>query len=231
MKILVLGSTSGIGLCLVPLLISKYSLICTYRDKKKINPFLEYENIELFKLDLNNDKDISNFSRHINGLDDQLVVINLFAISVNKLFVNLTQDEWNNNMNININYHIKILQTIIFKMISNKWGRIINISSIVAEKCNIGTSSYASSKAAIIALSNTLAHEYGKFNITSNVLTLGYFNTGLINYFTEDEKVKILQKIPSKKLGEIKDIFLAIEFVINSNYLNGTQIKIDGGIQ
>jgi|GEM_PF-862935 NAD(P)-dependent dehydrogenase (short-subunit alcohol dehydrogenase family) len=231
MKIIILGATGGIGLKLVPVLASKYNLVCTYRVKDKLELFKDYKNIEFSKLDLNEDEEIKSFCEYVKEIDDKIVVVNLLTISVNKLFINLTQEDWNNNMNMNINYHVQILQSIIYKMISDKWGRVINISSIVAQNCNVGTSSYASSKAAVIALSNTIAHEYGRFNITSNVLTLGYFNTGLIDYFSDDEKAKILNKVPSKKFGNTKDIVSAIEFIINTEYLNGAQIKIDGGIQ
>jgi 3-oxoacyl-[acyl-carrier protein] reductase len=115
-------------------------------------------------------------------------------------------------------------------MIENNWGRIIHISSIAGYLGAVGTIPYGLSKTSLIGMSRGLAKEYAKFNITSNILDLGYFETGLFNKLKDEIKKQLLSQIPSKKLGNIKNIVNCINFLIKSEYVNGTKINIDGGI-
>ena len=114
-------------------------------------------------------------------------------------------------------------------MISEKWGRIIHISSIVGNNGTNGTIAYSTSKTGLVGMSRVLSKEYGRFGITSNVLIPGYLNTGLISSLSKEAKSKILKKIPSNKFGDPVNIVNAVEFLIKSDYVNGASINIDGG--
>jgi len=115
-------------------------------------------------------------------------------------------------------------------MIGEGWGRLIHVSSVVGMRGQVGAIAYAASKTGLVGMSNVFAKEYGRFNITSNVLVLGYFETGLIETLKEEEKKKIISSIPSKSLGKVNNITNAIDFLIKSEYVNGATINIDGAI-
>ena len=114
-------------------------------------------------------------------------------------------------------------------MIKNKWGRIINISSTGGLAGDKGTLLYTASKNASLSMMKVMSQEYANFNITCNTLLLGNFNFGMFKRLNKKTKDKILKKIPSEKTGKIINIYNAIKFLINSDYVNGASIKIDGG--
>jgi len=115
-------------------------------------------------------------------------------------------------------------------MINEKWGRIIHLSSIAGVRGMQGTLAYSTAKTGLQGMSRVLAREYARFNITSNVLVLGYFNIGLIETLSEKVKKSIINEIPSKKLGHPRNIVNAIEYLIKSEYTNGSVVNIDGAI-
>ena len=104
------------------------------------------------------------------------------------------------------------------------------MSSVAGIRGTPGTIAYATSKTGLLGLSRVLANEYARFGITSNVLVPGYFNTGLIETLSEKIRKKILNSIPSGKLGDPSNIVNAIDFLIKSEYVNGSAIHLDGGI-
>ena len=232
MTIIILGVSSAIGLELLNLINKekKYNLIGTYKDKEKLKLLKKFD-YDFYKLDIQDSLDVSNFCDIIDNVKDkQIVFINLLAVSIDSLFIHLSANSWKQNMDINLNSYIPILQKTVSKMVYNRWGRVINISSVVAKSCNVGTASYACSKASVLALSKVIANEYARFNITSNSLVLGYFDKGLINKLNTQQQKEILKKIPSNRFGDIKNIFYAIDFLIKADYVNGSEIYIDGGI-
>ena len=111
-------------------------------------------------------------------------------------------------------------------MVKQKWGRIIHLSSI---RVASGTLSYSTTKHGLLGMSKVLAKEYAKFNITSNCLILGAFNTGMFKGLKEKVKKEMINQIPSRKLGDIESIANAIKFIVNSPFVNGASIQIDGG--
>ena len=115
-------------------------------------------------------------------------------------------------------------------MMEDNWGRVIHISSHGAIDGDVGTMAYSASKSGLIGMSRVLGKEYARFKITSNVLVLGAFETGLFLELSDEQKDKIQKKISSKKLGNPSNIVNAIDFLIKSEYVNGSTINIDGGI-
>jgi 3-oxoacyl-[acyl-carrier protein] reductase len=114
-------------------------------------------------------------------------------------------------------------------MVADKWGRIIHISSKGGVEGAPGTIAYSTSKTALIGMSNVLAQEYARFNISSNVLVLGIFETGLFLKLEETQKQKVLAQTSSRKVGSATNIINAIKFIIESGYVNASSINIDGG--
>jgi 3-oxoacyl-[acyl-carrier protein] reductase len=111
-------------------------------------------------------------------------------------------------------------------MIKQRWGRIVHFSSI---RASAGTLSYTTTKQGLVGMSKVLAKEYAKFNITSNALILGAFDTGMFQSLKEKIKNELINQIPAKKLGKVQDIVRAIDFIIDSPFVNGAEITIDGG--
>ena len=115
-------------------------------------------------------------------------------------------------------------------MLKDDFGRFIHFTSTRAIKGDVGISLYASSKSSLISFSRCISKEYGRFNITSNTVSLGYFESPLLNSIKKNIKEKLIQDIPSKKIGEVKNISNIIIALMRSDYINGADIKIDGGI-
>ena len=134
-------------------------------------------------------------------------------------------------MQVNLKGNFLLTQGLLPQMIQEKCGRIIHISSVIGMSGRVGTVAYSASKTALLGMSRVLASEYGRFNITSNILNLGYFESGLADTLKGDVKKEVLSRIPSKSFGKISDIANAVEFLIKTGYVNGSVITIDGAFQ
>ena len=133
-------------------------------------------------------------------------------------------------MNVNLRAVFLLNKLLVKKMIDDNWGRIIHLSSIASTRGVPGTVAYSASKSALSGLSRVFAKEYARFGITSNVISLGYFDSGLIETLSDKMKEKIMKELPSGKLGNCINIANAINFLINSDYVNGSVLSIDGGL-
>ena len=222
------GSAGGIGNLLTKTLSKKFKMICIYNKKK---PKL-LKNVRALKIDYNNTtalKKVCDKLKKIILLEKKIIFLNLAAIKIDRISLNIKKKEMNESFNVNYFSFFYITQSILSSLIKNKWGRIINFSSTGGLNGEIGTLLYTSSKYATLGMMKVLSKEYAKFNITFNTIKLGNFNMGMFNKLNNKTKENILKKIPSGKTGDIKNIYNAIKFIINSNYVNGAEIAIDGG--
>ena len=159
----------------------------------------------------------------------KIIFINFASRKVDKIFSDITINDYMKDYNINTLSYFKICKFIIPFMIKNNWGRIINISSTGGERGDIGTTTYTSTKLASNGITNIISKEFARFGITANTLKLGNFKTGMFLNLEERFIKKILKEIPSGKTGEIENIYKAIKYLIDSNYTNNSTINIDGG--
>lgn len=224
--ILLTGASGGLGREILKL-ISKDKNIIGFYNKNKVYP---EKNLETYKLNLNDEKSIETFVVSNRSKLRNITLINLASVSNNGLIANYETVSWDQTFDINVKSNFLLCKYLLPIMVSDKWGRVINISSYVGANGRIGAAAYSSSKSALIGLTKSLSKEYGKFNITSNLLELGYFNKGLINTLSKSEQDKIKNKIPLRRFGKINDILNAIYFIQNSEYVNGSIIKINGGL-
>ena len=185
---------------------------------------LEFDN----KVDLSNSKDIKRFVDYWKTKLHRITVVHLAALNFDGLATSYEEAWWDEVMNVNLKGNFLLTKALLPTMISDHFGRIIHISSIGMG--NIGTIAYSTAKSALTGMSKVLAREYARYGITSNILQLGYFGSGLFNKFTEEKKKEAINKIPNKQLGNTKNIVNAIEFLIKSDYVNGATIAIDGGV-
>lgn len=138
--------------------------------------------------------------------------------------------KWKEVIDTNLNGTFNMIHAVIPRMRESGYGRIINFSSVVAQIGVPGTSAYASSKAALWGLTKAVAVENAMKGITANSLNLGYFDIGMIKEVPEDYKKSILAKIPNGHLGDPRDIYEAVRFIMNCGYLNGVSIDLNGGL-
>ena len=225
--ILLFGASSGIASELIKFFKKKF-IIYAFYNQKKITSKLKLKKI---KLNLLRNDEISTKLKKLSLKSQKITIINFASIKIDKLSFNINNKNLKQTFQINTFSFFKILQILLPIMMKSKWGRVIDISSTGGLAGEKGTLLYSVSKNASLSMMKVLSQEYGAFNITFNSLLLGNFDVGLFKLLKQDIKNEILKKIPSKKTGNIINIYNAIKFLINSDYVNGSSIKIDGGYQ
>ena len=234
-KVLITGATGGIGNCLVEKFSSMgSSIVATGTNENKLNDLKnKYSNIDVEKFSLDEHNKIENFientSKKLGGLD---ILVNNAGITLDNLSIRLTELNWKKVLDINLTSSFLMCKYAIKKMLKNKYGKIINITSIVGHTGNLGQANYAASKAGIIAFSKTLAIEYAKKNINVNCVSPGFIKTEMTDKINEDFKKILISKIPSGDLGTGEDISNCVAFLASdmAKYINGETIHVNGGM-
>ena len=223
---LITGASGGIGYELIKKL-SKNNDVIGISHTKKLE---EHERGLFINIDLTNHEEINQMIKENKELMKKLTIIQLAVYSHDGLIANYPIEEIRKTFELNLFSNIVLLKSLLPIMIEQKWGRIIHFSSIIGNEGANGAGIYSSSKSALIGYSKTLAKEYGRFGITSNIVELGYFDNGLIKNFKEEKIKAIISQTPVKRLGKIQDIISAINFIEKSNFYNGEVLKLNGGI-
>ena len=191
-----------------------------------------FKNIKIIKFDISQSDKIEEFIENAtNELGGSLDgVVNNAGISQDNLAIRMSLDEWQKVININLTSTFLMSKFAIKKMLKNKSGKIVNITSVVGHTGNLGQANYTASKAGIIAMSKSLAIEYAKKNINVNCISPGFIKTAMTDKIDEKFKEVIISKIPSARLGEPDDIANAVLFLSSdqSNYINGETIHVNG---
>jgi 3-oxoacyl-[acyl-carrier protein] reductase len=234
-KILITGATGGIGNCLVEKFNNLGSIIlATGTNEEKLNNLKKkFTNIhiEKFKLDEHSkiEKFIEDVNQKLDGLD---IVVNNAGITLDNLSVRLTEENWKKVLDINLTSTFLMCKFAIKKMLKNKYGKIINITSIVGHTGNLGQANYAASKAGIIGFSKSLAIEYAKKNININCVSPGFINTEMTEKISDEFKKTLISKIPAGNLGTGEDVSNCVAFLASemANYINGETIHVNGGM-
>ena len=223
--IILTGVSGGIGLPLAKQ-VSKIDKVIGIYNKNK--PKIKIKNVTFLKCDISKEKEILKLDKYIKS-KDKLVLISAAAVKFDNLLINQTINSWKKMIDTNLGSNFLLCKYLIKKMIFCKWGRIIFFSSTGAKRGDVGTSGYSASKTGLYGLSKVISKEYAQYNITSNIFELGAFEAGMYKKLDKKEKIKIINKLANKKLGTIEEIAHAIKFLIKSNFINGSTIKIDGG--
>ena len=234
-KVLITGATGGIGNSLIEKFNNLGSLIiATGTNEEKLNNLKEKYpniNIEKFKLEEHNkiEKFIDTIYTKLNGLD---ILVNNAGITLDNLSIRLSEENWQKVLDINLTSSFLMSKFAIKKMLKNKFGKIINVTSIVGHTGNIGQANYAASKAGIIAFSKSLALEYARKNINVNCVSPGFIKTDMTDKINEDFKKVLLSKIPAGSLGSGEDVSNCVAFLASdmANYINGETLHVNGGM-
>tara|TARA_B100001939_G_C16872598_1_gene587109 strand:- start:365 stop:1096 length:732 start_codon:yes stop_codon:yes gene_type:complete len=234
-KILITGATGGIGNCIVEKLNSFDSkIIATGTNEEKLeNLKKKFPKIyiEKFKLDEHEkiDEFINSVEKKLDGLD---ILVNNAGITLDNLSIRLSEEHWKKVLDINLTSTFLMCKAAIKKMLRKKYGKIINITSIVGHTGNLGQANYSASKAGIVAFSKSLAIEYAKKNININCVSPGFIKTEMTEKINEEFRKSLINKIPSGKLGTGEDVSNCVAFLASdlSNYINGETIHVNGGM-
>ena len=235
-NIIVTGASGGIGNSIVKSLYEKgANILATGTKVEKLEHLKsKFNNIKILKFDISqNDKIegfIENASSELNG--NLSCIVNNAGMTQDNLAIRMTLGEWQKIIDINLTSTFLLSKFAIKKMLKNKSGKIINITSVVAHTGNLGQANYTASKAGIIAMSKSLALEYAKKNINVNCISPGFIKTAMTDKIDEKFKDIIISKIPSARLGEPEDIANAVVFLASnqSDYINGETIHVNGGM-
>jgi NAD(P)-dependent dehydrogenase (short-subunit alcohol dehydrogenase family) len=226
MKYLITGASKGIGLFLMAKFAEAGKEV--YGTYNSTVPATAGGNLE--KVDITKIEEISDWVKNICTTSDQIVLINCAGTNYNALAHKADLERWKDVIDVNLVGTFNVINAVLPFMRESGYGRIINFSSIVPQKGIAGTSAYAASKAGLWGLTKSIAAENAKKGITINTLNLGYFDIGMITEVPEEILQGIIKTIPAQKLGNPENIYNAVNFLIQTDYLNGTSLDINGGL-
>ena len=234
-KILVTGATGGIGKALVKKFVSlEGNVFATGTKTEKLNALKkEFPNINILKFDISDhskiEEFIENVAAQLNGLD---ILINNAGINMDNLSLRMKDEEWKKVIDINLNSTFLLSKYAIKKMLKNKYGRIVNITSVVGHTGNLGQSNYSASKAGIIGMTKSLAIEYAKKNITLNCVSPGFIQSRMTDNIIESVKAVLTSRIPMSRLGNGEDVANSVAFLSSdqASYITGETIHVNGGM-
>ena len=234
-NILITGATGGIGNDLVKKFVSlEGNVLGTGTKPEKLDQIKKkYPNIKVKKFDIAQHSRIEEFINEVTlelgGLD---ILVNNAGMNVDNLSLKMKDEDWKKVIDINLTSTFLLTKYAIRKMLKNKYGRIVNITSIVGHTGNLGQSNYAASKAGIIGMSKSLAIEYAKKNITVNCVSPGFISTDMTMNIADKVKLYLTSRIPMGKLGTGEDVSNCVAFLSSeqASYVTGETIHVNGGM-
>ena len=234
-KILITGASGGIGNSLVKKFISLGGNVLGSGTKvEKLDSLKkQYPSIKIKKFDINEHSRIEEFiedvSLELGGLD---ILINNAGRNIDNLSLRMKDDEWKKVIDINLTSTFLLSKYSIKNMLKNKFGRVVNITSIVGHTGNLGQSNYSASKSGIIGMSKSLAIEYAKKNITINCVSPGFIVSDMTEAIAEKVKTNLISRIPMAKLGTADDVSNCVAFLSSdlASYVTGETIHVNGGM-
>ena len=235
-KVLVTGASGGIGKAIAMQLSSSGADLClTGRNKSELENLQKIigGNCQIIISDLSNSDGINNLADQAQEIMGQIdILVNNAGITKDNLFMRMSDDDWNEVININLNSIFKLTKQLIKGMIKRRYGRIINITSVIGVAGGAGQSNYSASKAGIIAMSKSLAQEVGSRSVTVNSIAPGFIETNMTAELSDDRKEDILRSISVGRLGKPDDIAGAVCFLASdkASYITGQTIHINGGM-
>ncbi len=240
-NIIVTGASRGIGKSIaLELLNYGANVIATY-NTSKVNKleFLEgreslVENLHLIHLDISNIESINNFFKQASDIFDNNIygLVNNAGITRDNFFFMLNDEDWYEVLNTNLNGMYRMIKKVIFPMLVEKKGVIVNMSSVSGLKGVSGQANYCASKAAVISMTETLSKELSHKNIRVNTVAPGYIKTDMVSNMSSKELSKIEDRIPMGRQGEPEEVAHVVSFLLSdlSSYISGQTIVVDGGL-
>jgi 3-oxoacyl-[acyl-carrier protein] reductase len=229
------GASRGIGLaCARALAESGCKVILAARDRAKLEEAsTQIPNSTWVELDLSSHDSIkAAFAQAVKDAGRIDILVNNAAITKDGLALRMKKDDWDAVIATNLTGAFLAIQQVLQGMMKERWGRIVNISSIVGEAGNPGQSNYVASKAGLIGLTKSLAQEMASRNITVNAIAPGFIETDMTAALSEDLKSNMLAQIPLKRFGRAEDVASAVRFLASdeASYITGHVLDVNGGM-
>ena len=210
------------------------TILATGTNTEKLDSLKkEFPNLNVLKFDISDHSKIEDFIENVSsqlvGLD---VLVNNAGITMDNLSLRMKDEEWKRVIDINLSSTFYLCKHAIKKMLKNKYGRIVNITSIVGHTGNLGQANYSASKAGMVAMSKSLAIEYAKKNITINCVSPGFIQSNMTDRIVESIKAVLTSRIPMSKLGTGEDVSNTVAFLSSdaASYITGETIHVNGGM-
>ena len=234
-KVLVTGATGGIGKALVQKFVAlEGNVLATGTKTEKLDDLKkEFPNINILKFDISDHSKIEEFIENVSsqlvGLD---ILVNNAGINMDNLSLRMKDDEWKKVIDLNLGSTFFLCKYGIKKMLKNKYGRVVNITSIVGHTGNLGQANYSASKSGIVGMSKSLAIEYAKKNITINCVSPGFIQSDMTMNIAEKVKLYLTSRIPMGRLGTGEDVSNCAAFLSSdqASYVTGETIHVNGGM-
>ena len=234
-KSFITGATGGIGLEICKFLGDDHEIYILGRNEEKLknlsNKFSFIK--EYFVCDICESKSLADFFEKISMKNLQIdILVNNAGVTDDSLFLRMDLKKWNKVINTNLNSNFMISNFFSKQMIKKKWGRIVNITSVVGHTGNAGQSNYTASKAGIIGMTKSIAIELAKRNITVNSISPGFIDTEMTASLSDEQKDFIKNKIPLARIGKPEDVAYCVKFLVSdqANYITGQTIHVNGGL-
>ena len=235
-NIILTGATGVIGNAILDkLILGGSNILASGTNEEKLKKIkVKYENVNILRFDISDHKKIDNFIEDCNSiLSNKIdILINNAGITQDNLSIRMKEEEWKKVIDINLSSTFLITKNVIKKMLKSKKGKIINITSVVGHSGNIGQANYAASKAGIVAMSKSLALEYGKKNITVNCVSPGFIMSEMTDKISDEHRDLLKSRISLNKFGYPEDVANTIAFLSSnmSDYITGETIHVNGGM-
>ena len=235
-NIILTGATGGIGSSILKNLVTAGANVLATGTNDETLKLINsnYKKVNTKKFDISNHTEIENFinksSNILNGKID--VLINNAGITRDNLAIRMREEEWKKVIDLNLTSTFLLCKNVIKKMLKTKKGKIINITSVVGHTGNIGQANYTASKAGVVAMSKSLALEYGKKNISVNCVSPGFISTEMTDNINDDYKELLMSRIPMSRFGSPSDVANTVTFLSSnlSDYITGETIHVNGGM-
>ena len=236
--VLITGASRGIGRAILQSFSNDYFIVGTGTSEKSVQSILENINSlnlegNSFKLDLGDRTSIKELTSLLDSKEIYPdILINNAGITRDNIMLRMKEEEWDNVIDVHLNGQYLLIKSFIKKMVKNRWGRIINISSTSAVLGNKGQANYAAAKAGIEAMSRSLARELGPRNINVNCVAPGFIETDMTKEITEGNEDFLSSQIPLGRLGSPNEIAEVVSFLASeqANYITGQTIHVNGGL-
>jgi 3-oxoacyl-[acyl-carrier protein] reductase len=234
-NVLVTGATGGIGRAICNKLKKNYNLIVVSRNKEKLINFMTDNKsiIRRIPCDLKDSNQITKMIEEIVTTNLNVdILVNNAGVTDDSLFIRMNYEKWQNVIKTNLDSNFLLSSSISKLMIKKKWGRIINITSIVGHTGNLGQANYVASKSGLNGMTKSIAIELAKWNITVNCVSPGFIQTNMTENLSEEQKNYIISKIPLGMIGSPDDVANCVEFLASddSGYITGETIHVNGGM-
>jgi len=236
--VLITGASRGIGKAILQSFSNNYFIVGTGTSEKSVQSILENINSlnlegNSFKLDLGDRTSIKELTYLLDSQEIYPdILINNAGITRDNIMLRMKEEEWDNVIDVHLNGQYLLIKSFIKKMVKNRWGRIINISSTSAVLGNKGQANYAAAKAGIEAMSRSLARELGPRNINVNCVAPGFIETDMTKEISEGNEDFLSSQIPLGRLGSPNEIAEVVSFLASeqANYITGQTIHVNGGL-